>query len=72
MKVEGQISFSYEYNNNKNSKGVCSTTVSEGDLQVVREVLRAVPRPEGSDKELSMFDKLDVRRCEHFELYDSN
>jgi len=28
--------------------------------------------PSGSGKELSMFDKLDVRQCEHFELYDSS
>ena len=26
--------------------------------------------PRGSGRELSMFDKLDVRRCEHFELND--
>ena len=28
--------------------------------------------PDGGDSELSTFDKLDVRRCEHFELYDSS
>jgi len=51
---------------------MCLTTASEGHLQVVHQALRAVPRLERSDKELSMFNKLDVRHCEHFELYDSS
>jgi hypothetical protein len=28
--------------------------------------------PNGSGKELSMFDKLDVRHCDGFGLYDSS
>ncbi len=28
--------------------------------------------PNGSGKEFSMFDKLDVRHCDGFELYDSS
>ena len=28
--------------------------------------------PNRSGKELSMFDKLDVRHCDYFELYDSS
>jgi hypothetical protein len=28
--------------------------------------------PNGSGKALSMFDKLDVRQCENFELYDAS
>ena len=34
--------------------------------------LRSCLDPDGSGKELSMFDKMDVRHCENFELYDSS
>ena len=45
MKVEDRIlsTYEYKYNSDEISKGMCLTTVSEGDLQVVREALLSVP-----------------------------
>ena len=68
MKVEDILLFTCECNSNEIPTGMCLKTASEGHLQVVEQALRSVSRPKGSSKELSMSHKLDVRRCEDFDI----
>jgi len=51
----------YDMENQKHRKEICKWCV---------KLFEPCLDPRGSGKELSMFDKLDVRRCEDFELND--
>jgi Pyruvate/2-oxoacid:ferredoxin oxidoreductase delta subunit len=53
----------YNVNHQQHRKEICKWCV---------KLFEPCLDPNGSGRELSMFDKLDVRHCKGFELYDSS